>query len=115
MNRIFLTGRTVKELELKSTQGGTYVCKFTLAVDRRGKDKGTDFVPCVAFGKLAELLNQYVSKGNKIGVIGHLQTGSYDRDGKKVYTADVILDELEFLEKKSENFTPIQNDGDLPF
>ncbi len=116
MNKSVLIGRTVKEIELRTTQGGTSMVRFTLAVPRRKKDE-SDFIPCVAYGKIAELLNQYVRKGHKIGVVGHIQTGSYDKDGKKVYTSDVIVDELEFLEskKQQDDFTPIEDDRDLPF
>ena len=115
MNKTILTGRTVKELELKTTQQGNSVVRFTLAVDRRKKDDGTDFISCVAYGKVAELLERYVRKGQKIGLVGHIQTGKYEKDGKTVYTTDVIMDELEFLEKKSTDYSPVQSDGDLPF
>ena len=115
MNRTEFVGRTVKELELRKTQGGTSVVKFTLAVPRRKKGE-TDWIPCIAYGKTAELLEQYVRKGHRIGVCGHLQTGSYEKEGRKIYTADVIVDEVEFLEKKeTEGFVQVQDDGDLPF
>jgi single-strand DNA-binding protein len=120
MNRTILTGRLTKDVEMRSTQNGTHIVRFTLAVDRKSKekDKSADFISCVAYAKVAELVNQYVKKGHKIGIIGHIQTGSYERDGKRVYTTDVIVDELEFLESKKqsdEEFTPIEDDGDLPF
>lgn len=115
MNKSVITGRTVKELELRKTQGGTSVIRFTLAVDRRKKDDGTDFIQCVAYGKVAELMDRYVRKGHKVGIIGHIQTGRYDKEGKTIYTTEVIVDELEFLEKKqSDDFTPVES-ADLPF
>ena len=120
MNRVHLTGRLTKDVEMKTTQSGTNLVRFTLAVDRKqskDKDKSADFISCVAYAKLAELVNQYVRKGHKILITGHIQTGSYERDGKRVYTTDVIVDELEFLESKSksEEFTPIDETEDLPF
>ena len=116
MNKAILTGRTVKELELRSTQNGTPMVRFTLAVERiKSKEKGTDFVPCIAYGKVAELLYQYVRKGQKIGITGQIKTGSYEKDGKKIYTCDIIVDELEFLETKKVSESPIQSDSDLPF
>lgn len=120
MNKTILTGRLTKDVEMKSTQNGTKIVRFTLAVDRKqskDKEKSADFISCVAYAKVAELVNQYCRKGHKIGIIGHIQTGSYERDGKRIYTTDVIVDELEFLEskKQSEEFTPIDDDGDLPF
>ena len=115
MNKTILSGRTVKELELRKTQGGTSVIRFTLAVDRRKKDDGTDFIQCVAYGKVAELMDRYVRKGHKVGIIGHIQTGRYDKDGKTIYTSDVVIDEVEFLETKKVSESPIQSDADLPF
>ena len=116
MNKAILTGRTVKELELRTTQSGTSKVRFTLAVERiKSKEKGTDFVPCIAYGKIAELLHQYVRKGQKIGIVGQIQTGSYDKDGRKIYTCDVIVNELEFLEAKKVSESPVRSDGDLPF
>lgn len=106
------------------------VARFSLAVNRRGKDKGADFISCVAFGKTAEVLDKYVSKGHRIGIVGHIQTGSYEKDGHRVYTTDVVVDELEFLEPRKSDQTPttpedvpeedvpdgfIPNDDELPF
>ena len=123
MNKTILTGRLTKDVEMKSTQNGTHIVRFTLAVDRKSKekDKSADFISCVAYAKLAELVHQYCKKGHKIGIIGNIRTGSYEKDGQRIYTTDVIVDELEFLEKKqtsqetSEEFTPIGDDEDLPF
>ena len=102
MNKAILVGRLTRDPEMRDTQGGTKVARFALAIDRRGKDAGTDYPSCVAFGKTAELVGQYLRKGNRAGVVGRIQTGSYERDGHKVYTTDVICDEVEFLETRAE-------------
>lgn len=100
MNKAILVGRLTRDPEVRDT--GTKVCKFALAINRRGKDGGTDYINCVAFGKTAELVGQYLCKGSRVGVVGRIQTGSYERDGHKVYTTDVICDEVEFLETRAE-------------
>lgn len=101
MNCVLLIGRTTRDIELRYTQNQTAVARFTLAVDRHDKDKNSDFISCIAFGKTAEAMNRYVSKGNKIAVSGRIQTGSYtNKDGQKVYTTDVIADRVEFIESK---------------
>lgn len=102
MNKAILVGRLTRDPEMRDTQGGTKVAKFSLAINRRGKDGGTDYINCTAFGKTAELAAQYLSKGSRAGVVGRIQTGSYERDGHKVYTTDVICDEVEFLETRAE-------------
>ena len=103
MNRVFLIGRNTKIMELRTTGTGNSIVRFTLAVDRRKKDE-TDFISCVAYGKTAELMSRYVDKGHRIGIAGHIQTGSYDKNGTKIYTTDVIVDEVEFLEPKENKF-----------
>ena len=98
MNLVTLIGRLTKDPEVRytaSTQSA--VAKFTLAVDRGGKDKGADFINCTCFGKTAELVEKYVGKGKQIAVNGRIQTGSYEKDGRKVYTTDVIVEKIEFL------------------
>lgn len=99
MNKTILIGRTTKDIDLRYTTGEkqTAVARFTLAVNRYRKDDGADFISCVAFGKTAENMDRYVHKGDKIGIIGHIQTGSYEKDGRKIYTTDVIVEETEFL------------------
>ena len=115
MNRLVLIGRTTKEVELKTTTTGNSIVRFTLAVDRKNRSDGADFINCVAYGKCAELIERYVRKGHRIAVSGHIQTGSYEKDGKRVYTTDVVADSVEFLEKKQrDEFAPISDD-DLPF
>jgi single-strand DNA-binding protein len=102
MNKTILTGRLTKDVELRYTQSQKAIVRFTLAVDRRNKEKEADFISCVAFDKVAELMEKYLLKGAKIGIVGRIQTGSYDgNDGVKHYTTDVIVDDLEFLESKS--------------
>ena len=122
MNKCIIIGRLTKDIDVRSSQSGTSVAKFTVAVDRRTKEKETDFINCTSFGKTAEVLQKYVRKGHRIGIVGHIQTGSYEKDGHKVYTTDVIVDEIEFLEKKDDSAPVIKEDEfadvsatDLPF
>lgn len=113
MNRVILMGRPTADPEINyaNTQSGQIaVARYTLAVDRAGKDKGADFIRCVAFGKAAEFAEKYVFKGQRVLVSGRIQTGSYtDKDGKKVYTIDVIVDSQEFADAKRTNADPEQN------
>ena len=118
MNKWTGIGRVTKDLELKHTNSGTALVSFIVAVDGRKKQDGTketDFIPMLAFGKTAETLYQYVGKGHRIGVVGRIRTGSYDKDGKKFYTTDIIVEEFDFLEKKEQKEFPPVNDSDLPF
>ena len=107
MNTVSLVGRLTRDPEIRYTQGenATAITRFTLAVDRRFKregDKTADFPSCVAFGKTAEFIEKYFKKGNRIGVVGRLQTGSYQhKDGYMVYTTDVVVEQAEFVESKS--------------
>lgn len=106
MNKVILCGRLTRDTELRySNNGGTAIARYTLAVDRRFKQDGgqdADFLPCVAFGKTAEFAGKYFFKGTKILVSGRLETGSYtNKDGAKVYTTTVIVEEQEFAESKS--------------
>ena len=115
MNSVVLIGRTTKDIELRYSQNGNMaIARFSLAVDRMSKDKGTDFISCIAFGKTAELLEKYVSKGRKIAIQGHIQTGSYEKDGHKVYTTDVIVDRMDFCESKQGNESKPDTDGFVP-
>ena len=108
MNKVILMGRLTRDPELRYSQGQNDmpIARYTLAVDRRfGKKEGeqnADFIPCVAFGKSAEFAEKYLHQGVKIAVCGRIQTGSYtNRDGNKVFTVDVIVEEQEFAESKS--------------
>lgn len=100
MNSVNLIGRLVKDVECRYSQSQMAVANFTIAIDRKkGKDKETDFPRCIAFGKTAENLEKFTSKGRLIAVQGRIQTGSYkNKNGETVYTTDVIADRVEFLE-----------------
>lgn len=101
MNSITLLGRLTADIETRYTQSQMAVARFTLAVDRKGKDKGADFINCVAFDKQAETLEKYVGKGCRIVIEGHIQTGSYTKqDGTKAYTTDVITDRFTIVDWK---------------
>lgn len=101
MNLVVLLGRTTKDIELRVTQSGTSVARFTLAVNRPyAKDK-TDFISCVAFGKTADTLSKYVAKGRQIAVEGRLQINPYEKsDGTKAYSIDVIVERFYFADSK---------------
>ena len=80
------------------------IARYTLAIDRAGKDKGSDFISCVAFGRQGEFAEKYLKKGTKIAVEGRIQTGSYtNKDGQKVYTTDIVIDRHEFCESKTQS------------
>ena len=106
MNKVILMGRLTRDPEVRygSGQNATAVARYTLAVDRKFSCEGeatTDFIGCVAFGKSAEFAEKYFRQGTKILVTGRIQTGSYtNRDGRKVYTTDVVVEEQEFAESK---------------
>lgn len=106
MNTVQLIGRLTKDPEVRYTTNQTAVARFTIAInkgkDKDGKDLGADYPSIVAFGKTAELVEKYVNKGRLVGVQGRIQTGSYEKDGKKYYTTDIIADRVEFLESKKE-------------
>ncbi|WP_176838584.1 single-stranded DNA-binding protein [Fusobacterium hominis] len=102
MNTIILTGRLTRDPELKFGQSGKAYSRFTLAVDRPfSKDGEADFINCVAFGKTAELIGEYLRKGRKAGVVGRLQMNKYEANGEKRYSYDVIVESMEFLEPKN--------------
>lgn len=119
LNKIFLMGRLTKDPDMRGE--GTSLCaRYTLAVDRRYKkdgEDGADFINIVVFSKGAEFAEKYLKKGMKIVVTGRIQTGSYtNKDGQKVYTTDVIAEEQEFAESKSNSNnddTPGTDDGDF--
>lgn len=116
MNRIILLGRLTADPEVRYSQDGMCVAKFTLAVDRKVKKEGqptADFIRCTAFGKGGEFAEKYLKKGTKIALEGHWQTGSYkNQEGVMIYTNDCIVDQMEFAEsKKSEQTTQTTDDG----
>lgn len=136
MNSVNLIGRLTRDIDLKG--GNTSVAKFTIAVTRPFKKDESDFINCVAFGKTAETMATYCSKGTMVGVSGRIQTGSYtNKEGNKVYTTDVVVDRFTFTNSFGQNgnnnnnssnnnnsnnndddifgdITPV-DDGDMPF
>lgn len=104
MNKVILMGRLTRDVETRYS-GETAIARYTLAVDRKFKRDGeatADFINCIAFGKSAEFAEKYLSKGTKILVTGRIQTGSYtNKDGQKVYTTDIVVEEQEFAESKA--------------
>ena len=109
MNKVILIGRVVRDADIRYSQGSNTTCiaRYTLAVDRKFKQEGqpnADFINCIAFGKLGEFAEKYLHKGVKIAVTGRIQTGSYkNKDGNTVYTTDVVVEEQEFCESKSQS------------
>ena len=136
MNKVMLTGRLTKDPEFTTTVNGISVCRFGLAVDRKftneNGEKEADFINIVVWRGLAENCNKYLRKGNKVGIVGSIQTRTYDvQDGSKRYATEVIAEDVEFLSPKTENdgkpktesqekqeimqkFEPIDDDN-LPF
>lgn len=105
MNKVILTGRFTRDPEVRYTNDGTSIARFSIAVNRRfvkeGSDQKADFLNCVAFGKSAEFIEKYFTKGMKADLSGRIQTGSYtNKDGVKVYTTDIVVEEIEFGESK---------------
>ncbi len=117
MNKAILVGRLTRDPELRYGKGenGTAVARYTIAVDRRFKrdnEPTADFIPCVVFGRSAEFAEKYFRQGMRISVSGRIQTGSYtNKDGVKVYTTEVIVEEQEFAESKAESGT---SEGETP-
>ena len=107
MNKVILIGRLTRDPEVWYSAGEntTAIARYTLAVDRKYKQEGqqnADFIQCIAFGKSAEFAEKYFRKGMKIAITGRIQTGSYtNKDGQKVYTTDVVIEEQEFAESKN--------------
>ena len=131
MNKVVLMGRLTKDPELRFTAvSGTAVSRFAVAVDRKKKDDGADFINCVAFGKTAETISQYLVKGRQILIEGNIRTGSYENDeGKKIYTTNVNVERFEFIGNKADSGTSNndsfgagipddvvpEDDGEMPF
>jgi len=135
MNLVILMGRTTKDIDLRYTaQSNIPVARFTLAVERpytkQGEEKKTDFISCVAFGRLAENLEKYIRKGRRIVIEGRIQVDSYDRDDRsKGYSTSVIVERFYFADSKPGEqaqkvsqpdpemvgFEPLDSDDDLPF
>lgn len=126
MNKVILMGRLTRDPDIRYTQPNsaqeqTCIARYSLAVNRRFNRDGeqkADFISCVAFGHQAEFTEKYLHKGTKIAIVGRIQTGNYtNRDGQKVYTTDVVIEEQEFAESKAaaqttqQNPTPVSEDG----
>ena len=108
MNKVILMGRLTRDPDVRYSAGenSTAVARYTLAVDRRFRRDGdsatADFIGCVAFGRQAEFAEKYLRQGTKIAITGRIQTGSYtNREGQKVYTTDVVVEDQEFAESKA--------------
>lgn len=107
MNKVILMGRLTRDPEVRYSQGdnATAIARFTLAVDRRIKrdnEASVDYINCVSFGRSAEFAEKYFHKGTKIVITGRIQTGSYtNKDGQKVYTTDIVIEEQDFAESKA--------------
>jgi single-strand DNA-binding protein len=122
MNKVILMGRLTRDPEVRYSQGETplAIARYSLAVDRRqsrnSQDGQTaDFINCVAFGRQGEFAEKYLHKGTKIAVVGRIQTGSYtNKDGVKVYTTEVVVEEQEFAESKSSGQANTGNGGFAP-
>ena len=109
MNKVILMGRLTRDPEVRYSQGESSlaIARYTLAVDRRqargnGDEQSADFINCVAFGRAGEFAERYFRKGTKIAITGRIQTGSYtNKDGVRVYTTDIVVEEQEFAESKN--------------
>ena len=118
MNKVLLIGRLTRGPELRYTQTQKAVCKFTLAVQKPGRDSGADFIKVQVWDKAGENCHMYLSKGSMVGLEGRITTGSYEKDGKTYYTTEVTADRVEFLttatpDEKTDDFQQIQEE--LPF
>jgi len=121
MNSVTLIGYIGREIQSRYTTGENpmAVARFSVGVSRNKEE--TDWINCVAFGRTAENIDQYFHKGSQIGISGHIQTGSYEKDGVKHYTTDVVVDRFDFIGKKEDNTQPPAQQGftatteDIPF
>ena len=101
MNNVTLVGRLTKDPEVKTTTTGKDTCSFSIAVDRPSKEKTADFISCVAWEKNAELIGKYLTKGSRIGIIGAIQSRSWEgTDGKRIYVTEVLVNRIEFIDTK---------------
>jgi single-strand DNA-binding protein len=126
LNKATLMGRLTHDLELRSTPTGTPVCNFSIAVDRRSKEEGTDFIDCVAWGKTAEFVCRNFGKGQLLAMVGHIQTRNWeDKQGNKRKAVEVVAEEFHFTGSKKMSGEAVNepvgfnslpdDDGDLPF
>ncbi|MGI6702367.1 MAG: single-stranded DNA-binding protein [Christensenellales bacterium] len=104
MNKVFLIGNLTRDPEAATTQSGINYCRFTIGVTRRmSRDKDTDFINIIVWRGLADNCVKYLNKGSKVAVCGSIQTGSYEKDGQKRYTTDIVADEVQFLSTRNYN------------
>lgn len=125
MNKVILIGRLTKDADLRfGAESGKAVARFTIAINRPMKKDEVDFISCIAFGKTGEVIANYTQKGSQIAVEGSIRTGSYEKDGQKVYTTDVVASRVKLLSAKTQdNHTQENNSfndmtevyGDTPF
>ena len=112
MNKVILMGRLTRDPDVRYSNGGATVARFSLAVDRKFKredeEQTADFINCVAFGKTAEFIERYFFKGAKMVLEGRIQTGSYEKEGQRVYTTDIVVEQVEFAESKASS----ENNGE---
>ena len=116
MNKVILVGRLTRDPDTHNTQNSQYT-RFSVAVGRRFKRDGqptADFPNCIAWGKTAEFVDKYFHKGMKIGLEGRIQTGSYEKDGRMIYTTDVLVDSVEFVESKNASSGGGTNNNSAP-
>ena len=112
MNSVSIIGRLTKDPDIRTNaETQATVARFSIAINRgkgkNGEDKGTDYPNIICFGKTAELVEKYLGKGRLVGITGRIQTGSYEKDGHKVYTTDVVADRVEFLDKAEKEDEPV--------
>ena len=126
MNQVNLLGRLTKDVEFRFGAGnGNPIARFSIAVNRKFKKDEADFINCIAFGKTADIINQYLSKGSQIAISGNIRTGSYEaQDGTRRYTTDIVVETFDFIsgnnkqENKANEFEEEMNrveDGYVPF
>lgn len=102
INNVTLVGRVVRDIEVKTTNSGKEVASFALAVDGYGKDAPANFIDCVAWGKAAEILGQYATKGKQIGITGRIQTRNWEKDDVKRKATEVVIDQFQLLGSKGD-------------
>lgn len=118
LNKVVLGGRLTSDVELKQTPQGIAVCQFSIAINRKGKEAGTDFINCVAWRNTAEFISKYFKKGSSICVTGSIQVRSWEDNGNKRYATEVLVEEAMFVDSKADNetkFEEIGEDDELPF
>jgi len=117
MNRVELIGRLTRDPELRYTSSNIATTRFSLAVNRpfqsQSGEQGTDFINIVVWRKQAENVKKYCTKGSLVAVEGRIQTGSYEKDGQRVFTTDVVADSVQFLESKSQSQSRLDNQSDV--